>query len=81
MSYTTNAPLGTFLYLAMGECEGHISLEEKGDSGFGYDSVFVPEGEVQTFGELGIAKKNLISHRANALKKLSLLLEDFTNEG
>lgn len=67
--------------VARGECEGHVSLEEKGEGGFGYDAVFVPEGETQTFGELGATKKNQISHRANALKKLSILLEDHINEG
>lgn len=66
--------------VARGECEGNIEFIEKGDSGFGYDSIFVPSGEKQTFGELGSSKKNQISHRANALRKLSLLLEDFINE-
>lgn len=67
--------------VARGECEGHISYEEKGVSGFGYDSIFVPIGETLTFGEIGSARKNEISHRGNALKRLSVLLEDFDYEG
>ncbi len=67
--------------VARGECKGHISFEEKGNSGFGYDSIFVPIGETLTFGEIGIEKKNQISHRANALNKLSQLLEALDYEG
>lgn len=66
--------------VARGECEGYITLEEKGHSGFGYDCIFMPDGESQTFGELSGSRKNQISHRGNALKKLSLLLEDLINE-
>jgi len=67
--------------VARGECEGHIALNEKGNSGFGYDSLFVPRGETLTFGEIGSVRKNQISHRGNALKKLSMLLEDLGHEG
>jgi XTP/dITP diphosphohydrolase len=38
--------------------------------GFGYDSVFLPDGYSQTFAEMDLAQKNLISHRALAVKKL-----------
>lgn len=61
--------------VARGECQGHIAMKEKGDSGFGYDSLFVPQGETLTFGEIASEKKNEISHRGNALKKLAVLLE------
>ena len=53
----------------LGVCEGHITHAPKGESGFGYDPVFVPEGYEQTFAELGEAIKNQISHRAKALEK------------
>jgi XTP/dITP diphosphohydrolase len=66
--------------VARGECEGHITVEEKGENGFGYDSLFIPEGETLTFGEIDSVRKNQISHRGNALKKLSVLLEDFVHE-
>ncbi len=53
-----------------GEVRGKIIDTPRGDSGFGYDPVFIPEGYEKTFAELGDAIKNKISHRANAMKKL-----------
>lgn len=57
-----------------GKIEGLITKEPKGTSGFGYDPVFyIPEMKC-TFAELSIEKKNKISHRGQALQKLSKLL-------
>ena len=53
----------------LGVCEGHIRHAPAGESGFGYDPVFVPDGYDQTFAELGEEIKNQISHRAKALEK------------
>jgi XTP/dITP diphosphohydrolase len=53
-----------------GACEGTILFEPRGQDGFGYDPLFVPEGFTQTFAELGEDVKNKLSHRANALEKL-----------
>ena len=50
-----------------GCCEGHIALCPKGDSGFGYDPLFVPAGESRTFAEMSEQEKNSISHRGVAL--------------
>ena len=58
----------------LGVCEGHIRHAPVGESGFGYDPVFVPEGYDQTFAELGEEIKNRISHRAKALEKVLALL-------
>ena len=52
-----------------GECEGFIGKEMKGDNGFGYDSIFMI-GD-RSFAEISSEEKNKISHRANALKKLT----------
>jgi XTP/dITP diphosphohydrolase len=60
-----------------GVVEGHISVEAHGTQGFGYDPLFVPEGEEHTFAELGPKVKNKMSHRARAFAKLRAYLEDF----
>ena len=59
-----------------GEVRGTIIDELRGEGGFGYDPVFVPEGETMTFAELGNEKKNTMSHRANAVKQLQLKIEN-----
>lgn len=53
-----------------GIVRGHITTEEFGQGGFGYDPIFVPEGHEKTFGELPAEIKNNISHRARALAAL-----------
>lgn len=62
--------------VARGECEGIIADELRGDHGFGYDPLFIPEGYDKTFGELSAELKNEISHRAKALKKLEELISE-----
>ncbi len=57
-------------HLFEGTIKGKIIRSERGSGGFGYDSVFVPEGFEKTFAELGEEIKNKISHRAIATKKL-----------
>lgn len=52
-----------------GECRGRIAEEPRGNMGFGYDPVFIPDGYNKTFAELGKEVKNRISHRASALDK------------
>lgn len=53
-----------------GACEGHIASAPSGPGGFGYDPLFIPTGYDRSFGELGEAVKNTLSHRARALEKL-----------
>ena len=53
-----------------GFIEGKIAEEKKGDKGFGYDPIFIPEGSLLHMAEMDQEKKNLISHRANAFKSL-----------
>ena len=56
-------------YVVRAECKGRIAESIRGDYGFGYDPIFVPEGFDQTFSELGQNVKSRISHRAKALRK------------
>jgi len=58
------AIVGTFL----GAVEGSIAGEENGEGGFGYDPLFVPEGETRTFAEMGPEEKHALSHRGRALR-------------
>lgn len=53
-----------------GICEGVITHEPKGDQGFGYDPIFIPDGAEKTFAEMGMAEKNKFSHRKKAVAKL-----------
>lgn len=62
--------------VARGECPGHIIDKAAGEGGFGYDPVFIPEGYQETFSQMGTKAKNMISHRARALEKLTELLEE-----
>ena len=62
-------------YLFEGVIKGEIIREKRGDSGFGYDPVFKPEGYERTFAELGNDIKNKISHRALAVQKLCEFLQ------
>ncbi|MBR3296618.1 MAG: RdgB/HAM1 family non-canonical purine NTP pyrophosphatase [Firmicutes bacterium] len=61
--------------VSRGECPGRIGFEEKGDHGFGYDSLFIPDGLEQTFAEVDAEIKNGMSHRARALEQLKPMLE------
>ena len=62
-------------YFFEGVIKGEIIKEKRGDSGFGYDPVFMPEGYDRTFAELGNDIKNQISHRALAVQKLCEFLQ------
>ncbi len=59
-----------------GECRGCISREKKGSHGFGFDPIFIPDGENRTFGEMTPEEKNKFSHRGKALEKLYRFLEE-----
>lgn len=63
-------------YLFEGIINGTITREKRGGSGFGYDPLFVPDNYSQTFAEMGNDIKNQISHRAQAVKKLTTFLSN-----
>lgn len=58
-----------------GIVKGKISEKVRGTAGFGYDPVFIPEGNDKTFAELGLAVKNQLSHRASAIRQLAALMQ------
>ncbi|REJ82536.1 MAG: non-canonical purine NTP diphosphatase [Bacteroidetes bacterium] len=66
----------TNVYYFEGEIQGMIIKEEKGDGGFGYDSVFQPAGFEFTFAEMSDLEKNEISHRGIAVKALVKWLQE-----
>ena len=53
-----------------GVCKGRIAEERSGADGFGYDPVFIPEGETRTFAEMSPTEKNAISHRGIAVRRM-----------
>ena len=59
---------------ARGECPGKIIHAPRGDGGFGYDPLFMPDGFEKTFAEITAEEKNTVSHRAKALEKLEEML-------
>lgn len=63
--------IGNETHLFEGIVKGQIGTEKKGENGFGYDPVFIPEGYTQSFAQLGDDIKNNISHRAEAVRKLN----------
>jgi XTP/dITP diphosphohydrolase len=67
---------GQIVRTAEGICEGVISQNPRGDSGFGYDPIFIPSGYDLTFGELSDEIKNEVSHRAKAIRGLHGFLEE-----
>lgn len=67
--------LGNRHWMRAGECRGRVAHRVLGSHGFGYDPIFIPEGETRTFGQLGIAEKNRRSHRARAIRRVGRLLQ------
>jgi XTP/dITP diphosphohydrolase len=71
---------GRRMWIATGKCEGRIASRPIGNSGFGYDPVFIPNGFPTTFARLGENIKNQISHRARALQKVRHILETLLSD-
>lgn len=58
------------LHMFTGVCEGEITTTKQGNSGFGYDPIFMPDGFIKTFAEMELSLKNKIGHRGKAVVKL-----------
>ena len=64
------------VFAVEGVVKGSLVFPPRGDRGFGYDPIFVPEGETETFGEMDPAKKHAMSHRAIAFAKFKAFLSE-----
>jgi XTP/dITP diphosphohydrolase len=62
--------------VAEGRVDGRLAFPPRGDKGFGYDPIFLPESHARTFGEMDAAEKERFSHRARAFAKLKAALFD-----
>lgn len=62
--------------LFIGESKGTISKETTGENGFGYDPIFIPDGENKTFAQMETEEKNQFSHRGKSIEKLINYLKD-----
>jgi XTP/dITP diphosphohydrolase len=60
-----------------GVCRGTILEKPRGNGGFGYDPVFLPEGSEKTLAEMDLASKNRISHRARAIEQILPILREY----
>lgn len=65
---------GEQIHLLTGQTRGRILVEPRGESGFGWDAWFLPDGEAKTYAELDAARKDAISHRGRAYRLLAELL-------
>ncbi|MEM9192406.1 MAG: RdgB/HAM1 family non-canonical purine NTP pyrophosphatase [Myxococcota bacterium] len=75
--FDPTGPLGNTVHFEDGLCRGTIALGPKGDGGFGYDPLFVPEGETRRMAELPPDEKGAISHRGRASRKMADYLERY----
>ncbi|HEC95047.1 MAG TPA: XTP/dITP diphosphatase, partial [Thermoplasmatales archaeon] len=63
-----------------GVCRGTIAYEKRGNHGFGYDPIFIPEGSIETFGEMEVEVKNSYSHRGRSLQQFIKHIENVIGE-
>lgn len=63
-------------YVVEGRVAGHLTREPRGDGGFGYDPIFVPEGDTRTAAQLSPQEKDAISHRGRAFRALVRIVAD-----
>ena len=66
---------GNHLKFFEGKIKGTIPTEARGESGFGWDQIFIPEGHEKTFAEMSAEEKNAVSMRRLALEKLGIVLK------
>lgn len=67
-------------YQFEGICEGRIIEDKKGENGFGYDAVFIPDGSDKTFAEMNMNEKAIYSHRKKATQQLIEFLNNYNGQ-
>lgn len=72
-------PDGSAPLIATGRCDGHITLQEQGIAGFGYDSLFYCPEVHATFAKTTVAAKNKVSHRGRAMQHLMMKFDEWWN--
>ena len=72
---------GEEIHLLTGETRGRILVEPRGESGFGWDAWFLPDGESKTYAELDPSRKDALSHRGRAYRQLRALLASSRPDG
>ena len=72
--------IGGKQYTFEGVVEGRILQERRGEGGFGYDPVFLPDGYDESFAEMPLSLKNQISHRARAVSQLAGFLRTYLSK-
>ena len=75
-----NSATGRVLAIEQGNCEGRIALTSRGDHGFGYDPIFIPDGYSESFGQLPDSIKDQISHRAQSMLGMRTFLKDLLTQ-
>ena len=65
-------------HLFEGICKGQILTKKQGESGFGYDPIFMPDGFHKSFAEMAMTEKGVISHRGKAIEKLVSFLNKYS---
>jgi XTP/dITP diphosphohydrolase len=65
------------MYHFDGIVNGAITTEKRGNEGFGYDPIFVPENSGKTFAEMELSEKNTMSHRARAISQMIVFLKNY----
>jgi len=68
-------------FVCSGVFPGTIATEPSGNMGFGYDPLFIPEGEMRTLADMTLEEKNRISHRRKALSRMIGILQDLIRTG
>ncbi len=68
------------IFVTSGTLDGRIATAPRGTGGFGYDPLFVPDGETMTLAEISAGEKNLVSHRSRSMARMTRILESLIEE-